>query len=376
MKKIKVAFCLRDMQLGGVESVLIRTLEELQKNKDIDISVITYVKIGEPVYVEYFKQHPNIKCEVLYPCSWLGTKLPHFFMARIFLHFVRDIYRNIKRFFVMKKFDDINTFIDYHDFGFYDEFKKLHNAKKIAWSHTSISVFHKRKFINKLNVYDNLVVLTDEFKNEFNKLYSGDTDKLIRIYNPIDINKIKSKINNTAKPDSSFCCVSRLSGDKDIITVLNAFDMFWKSNNKPNVKLVIVGDGHKRGEYKKFANSLQSSKQIKFIGAQSNPFVYMKKSYANILSSFNEGLPTVLIEAATIGVLNIASACKCGPREILLDGRGGLLFEPGNAEQLSKCLTDVYNNNVDVKKMVNESIKALKRFDSGKIVKEIISLIS
>lgn len=31
MKKIKIAFCLRDMQVGGVESVLLRTLDELQK---------------------------------------------------------------------------------------------------------------------------------------------------------------------------------------------------------------------------------------------------------------------------------------------------------------------------------------------------------
>ena len=334
------------------------------------------MNIGEPGYVEYFKQHPNIRCDVLYPCSWLGTKLPHFFIARMVLHFIRDIYRNIKRFFVTKKFRDIDTFVDYHDFGFYDELKKIKKAKKIAWSHTSISVFHKRKFIDKLNVYDNLVVLTDEFKNEFNKLYPGAQDKLIRIYNPIDINKIKSKIDKAVKPDSSFCCVSRLSWDKDIMTVLKAFDMFWKSNNKPDVKLIMVGDGDKRAEYEKFAGTLQSSKQIKFVGAQSNPFVYMKKSYANILSSFNEGLPTVLIEANAIGTLNIASACKCGPREILLDGRGGLLFEPGNAEQLSKCLNDVYNGRVDVEEMEKKSTKALKRFDSGKIIKEIISLIS
>ena len=61
MKKIKVAFCLRDMQIGGVESVLIRTLDKLSEYKNIDISVITYVKIKEPVYVEYFKKHPDIK---------------------------------------------------------------------------------------------------------------------------------------------------------------------------------------------------------------------------------------------------------------------------------------------------------------------------
>ena len=49
MKKIKIAFCLRDMQLGGVESVLIRTLDKLQEYKNIEISIITYVDILEPI---------------------------------------------------------------------------------------------------------------------------------------------------------------------------------------------------------------------------------------------------------------------------------------------------------------------------------------
>ena len=149
MKKIKVAFCLRDMQIGGVESVLIRTLDKLAEYKNIDLSVITYVKIKEPVYVEYFKTHPNIKCYSLYPCSWLGTKLPHFLPVKLVVHCVRGLYRRLKRFlFGMKKFKDIDVFIDYHDFGFYDEFKYVKNVKKIAWFHSSINVFKERNFVD------------------------------------------------------------------------------------------------------------------------------------------------------------------------------------------------------------------------------------
>ena len=105
MKKIKVAFCLRDMQLGGVESVLIRTIDKLAEYKNIKILVITYANIQEPLYVEYFKTHPNIKCYSLYPCSWLGTKMPSFFLVKMIKHILRDIYRNTNRLlFQMKKF--------------------------------------------------------------------------------------------------------------------------------------------------------------------------------------------------------------------------------------------------------------------------------
>lgn len=378
MKKIKIAFCLRDMQMGGVESVLIRMLDRLSKFKNIDISVMTYAAIKESMYVEYFAQNPKIKLYSLYPCSWLSTRLPHFFVWRIFVHLLRDIYRNTKRLFIMRKFKDVDVFIDYHDFGFYNELKCVKNAKKIAWFHSSINVFAKRKFINKIDVYDKVVVLTDEFIDYFDKIYPNKNNKLVRIYNPIDITDIKNKSGQKMKiiAGDYFCAVSRLTPDKDIRTLLNGFDFFWNMNNKPNILLVVIGGGNKRSEYEAYAKKLKSSKQILFVGAQKNPFVYMKHARANILSSFGEGLPTVLIEAGALNLLNIASACKCGPREILLNGRGGLLFEPGDSGELAKCLSDVYNNNVDIKKMTAVSNRALKRFNPDAIIKQIISLIS
>lgn len=379
MKKIRVAFCLRDMQVGGVESVLIRTFDELLKNKNIEISLITYANISVPVYREYLDKHPEIKVYSLYPCKWLGTKLPHFVVWRLFIHLLRDIYRNCKRFVCrMHKFQDIDVFIDYHGFGFVREFKHIKSGRKIAWFHSSVDEFLKHKCINYCDNYDKIVALTDDFINEITAMYPNQSGKFIRIYNPFDIAAIRKMTDakvNKIKEDY-FCCVSRLSADKDIITVLNGFNVFWLLNKKPNIKLVIVGDGNKANDYKKYANNLESSKQIVFVGVTKNPFIYMKNARANILSSFGEGLPTVLIESTILGTLNIASDCKCGPREILLNGDGGMLFQPGDAEDLAKCMTDVYNKNVDVKKMVEKSTKSLNRFDSKTVAKAIISLIS
>lgn len=378
MKKIKIAFCLRDMQLGGVESVLIRTLDKLQEYKNIEISIITYVDILEPIYKKYFESHKNIKCFSLYPSKIFGTKLPHFFLARIFAHLLRDIYRGGKRLlFGMRKFKDIDVFIDYHDFGFYSELKNLKQAKKIAWCHSSIDTFVKRKFINKIDIYDSLVVLTDEFINDFNKLY-GVNNKLIRIYNPVDIDDIKSRANVADKNNlkNYLCCVARLTPDKDIETVLRGFDLFWNNAGQPGIKMVFVGDGNMRGVYESIANSLSAKKQFVFMGAMKNPFGIMRGATANILSSKSEGLPTVLVESAVLGTLNIASKCKCGPCEILEDGKYGMLFDVGNFEQLSQCLLDVYRKNIDINKMIRLSTKALNRFDADVVVKQIISLFS
>lgn len=376
MGKTKIAFCLRDMQLGGVESVLIRTLEHLIADKQLDITLVTFVELTEPRWVDWFCTHKNVKRIVLYPSRTLGTRMPRFFLWRVVKHFARDVYRFWRRMFVVKSLlSGFDVFVDYHDFGFSRELKNVKNAKKIAWFHSSLSVFQKRKFYRKLCIYDKVVVLTDDCANDMKKLCPMAADKFIRIYNPIDVESVQARAREKCEVRGEyFCSVARMSYDKDIWTLLNAFDLFWTMHK--SVKLFLVGGGDKRDVFEKYASNLASRKNIVFVGAQKNPYPYVAGAVAHILSSYGEGLPTVLIEASAVGKLNIASNCKYGPREILLDGRGGLLFEPGDVRALAKHMTDVYNNTVDVKKMIAESTKALKRFDSKEIIKEIKSLIS
>lgn len=376
MKKLKVAFCVRDMKIGGVESVLIRTMDMLLKHKDIELSVITYVNIKEPVYLDWFRTHPEVKVHALYPVSWLGTDLCHFFLARIFQHLCRDVYRWFKRtLFGLKKFKEIDVFIDYFNFSFDKEFKKL-TKPKINWWHASIDSFISGNYIKYMNDYNKLVALTDGFVSDFKKLYPQYEKNIVRIYNPIDIDYIEQKSKMAQHPKGKyFCSVSRLYADKDIPTLLNGFDAFWNMNNKPDVKLYVIGDGSYRIRYEELAKSLSASNQIIFTGALPNPFGYMKGAIANILSSKSEGFALVLAEAIAVGAFNISSDCRNGPSEILCDGAGGLLFEPGNAEQLAKCMDAVFNNRIDIKNMKSVAYNGLKRFDADRISKDIIKLI-
>ena len=355
----KIAFCLRDMQLGGVESVLIRTLDDLT----------------EPVFVNWFRKHKNIKRIVLYNWKCFGTKMPRFFLWRVIKHFGRDMYRWwCRTCCVKKKLQGFDVFIDYHDFGFASELKKISSAKKVAWFHSSLNVFIKRKFINKLKFYDKLVVLTDDCKNDLNSMYPKYQNKFVRIYNPIDVKNIRMQARAKCPVGGDyFCVVSRMSYDKDIKTVLDAFDLFWVKNKRAG--LVFVGGGDKLSEFERYAGKLKSGKNILFVGTQKNPFVFINGAIANILSSYGEGLPTVLIEASVLGVLNISSDCKYGPREILLDGHGGMLFMPGDVKTLSKYMADVYSGKINKTKMINASSKALNRFDKKEIIKQIKSQI-
>ena len=123
------------------------------------------------------------------------------------------------------------------------------------------------------------------------------------------------------------------------------------------------------------AASLSCANQVVFTGAVPNPLGYMRGAMANILSSYSEGFAIVLTEAAAVGTLNISSDCKNGPRDILLDGAGGLLFRPGDAAALAQHMSDVFNKRVDVAKMCRVARDGLARFDTDIITKQIIDLI-
>lgn len=372
-KKTRVAFCLRDMQIGGVESVAIRTFEQLINRDDLDISFVSYVKITEPVYAQWFANHPQVKQYVLYPCPWLGTKLKRFCVLRIGQHLMRDLYRWGRRvFFRHKILSDVDVVVDYYDFGFVSELKRV-KVKKIAWWHSSITKFLSKNYVKNLRYYDLFVTLTDGFVDEFKECWPEYAHKVARLYNPVDVDGIRNRANVAEPVDMGnyFVSVARLSADKDIETVLRAFDKFWTINNQPDVKMVFVGGGDIE-KYRTIANGYGAAKNIEFVGAQPNPFGFMRGAMAHILSSHSEGLPTVLIEAMATGTLNISSNCKNGPREILLDGDAGLLFQPGNAEQLAQHMTDVWRGVVPVKKMIDVATKSLPRFESVLIAPEVV----
>lgn len=375
-RKIRVAFCLRDMKVGGVESVLTRTLDRLSQFSDLDITVITYTRVRDE-WRDWFASHKNVSVRTLYPCKFLGTDLPHFFLLRLAKHIVRDIYRVVWRVLFNKyMFRNLDIVVDYYDFDCARELASL-NIPRIAWWHSSSDKFHRGNYVRYLKNYEKFVVLTDAFADELRMKHPEYANKVMRVYNPIDIDAVRNKAEVARKTYGGdfLVCVSRLVNGKDIETLIYAFDKFMSKNKKPDVDLLIVGDGYARTRFESVASSVASSKHIVFTGTVDNPFGLMRGARASILSSVGEGLPTVLLEASALGTLNIASDCPNGPREILMNGRAGLLFDVGDVDALANHIDAVYNNSVDVKKMINVASKNMHRFDATEIANEIHDLL-
>jgi glycosyltransferase involved in cell wall biosynthesis len=106
------------------------------------------------------------------------------------------------------------------------------------------------------------------------------------------------------------------------------------------VKLVIVGDGPKRGELERLVAELGIGDKVIFTGERGDvEKVYPALDIA-VLPSRSEALGTMLLEAQACEVPVIGSRVG-GIPEAVLEGETGLLFEPGNIEELRKKIEEL-----------------------------------
>lgn len=147
----------------------------------------------------------------------------------------------------------------------------------------------------------------------------------------------------------------RLVAQKTIDTLLRAASGVFRKHD--NAFLVIAGAGPLEAELRALADNLAISRRVFFLGARLdiNSVMAALDVYAN--SSAYEGLPMTLLEAMSLAKPVVASAVD-GNRELVTDGRTGLLFEPGSDAQLAACLDGLLSD-VELRQRLGQAGRAL-----------------
>ncbi len=233
------------------------------------------------------------------------------------------------------------------------------NTAPIGWSNNILKRFLFKFF---LNLSDKIIVNSLEFKKNLKKELSLESDC---IYNPLNFSEIIKKSKSKSKKiftnnKLKILNIGRLTNQKDQITILKALNIVKK---KINFEMIIVGRGILKEELLNFIRLNNLTKKVKIMDFVENPFPLIKQSDLFILSSKYEGLPNVLLEALVLKKFIISSNCRTGPKEILINGKGGLLFKIGNYTQLAKQIIYFNKNKATCKKLLKKSTKALYRFD-------------
>ena len=143
----------------------------------------------------------------------------------------------------------------------------------------------------------------------------------------ININTMNRKINNINEVvgTKTILAAGRLTKQKNFLYLLQEFEKFLKI--KKDYKLIILGEGEKKSEIQNYIKKNNISDHVYLKGYVKNIFSYMKNSDLFVLSSLWEDPGFVIIEAAFSNLFVISSNCPNGPKEILDNGRGGILFK-------------------------------------------------
>ncbi|WP_440939510.1 glycosyltransferase [Candidatus Pelagibacter sp.] len=242
---------------------------------------------------------------------------------------------------------------------------KVINAKVIIRLNTSpekyiSNIFKKILFKFLYSFADEIIVNCHDFKKNLYKNFYLNSKV---IFNPIKMDKTKKKIDFFKDfKELKIISIGRLTNQKNQIILLKALYLL-KNKFKIKFKLYLIGKGYNYNLLKNFIYKNKLQKNVKLAGYKKNASSYIKSSDLFILSSNYEGLPNTLIEAQAACVPIISSNCPTGPKEILMNGRLGDLFNPGDYKNLCKKIYNYYKNRKLLKKKSILAKKYLYRFD-------------
>lgn len=142
------------------------------------------------------------------------------------------------------------------------------------------------------------------------------------LWNPCDTEEVREQSRRGNKEELTF-----FEEEKPVFVSMGREDEvkgFWHllkafrrvSESLPDAKLAVIGEGSFE-KYKALARELQIEDRIWFTGLKKNPFPYLAKGKAYVLSSISEGLPNALVEALSLSLPVISVNCLSGPAEIL-----------------------------------------------------------
>lgn len=110
--------------------------------------------------------------------------------------------------------------------------------------------------------------------------------------------------------------------------------------------LVIVGAGEAKDALVEQASRLGVSQRVAWVDYDENPYRYMARASAFVLTSRTEGFPNVLVEAMICGAPVFAFDCPTGPDEILEGGKWGVLVRDRSQVEMVERLSAVLEDDV------------------------------
>lgn len=188
---------------------------------------------------------------------------------------------------------------------------------------------------------DTVVCVSEGLKEDLTHNWSVLPSQVRVIHNPVEIDRIEQLAKEPVEhpwfssQSPVLIACGRLDPQKNYPLMFRAFKKIREQVE--DTRLVVLGEGPLRDELLDYCRELGIEKSIEFLGFQKNPFRYIARSKALLLSSSMEGFPLVLNEAMACSTTVVSTRCQYGPEEIVVDGVNGILVAPDDEQALANA---------------------------------------
>jgi glycosyltransferase involved in cell wall biosynthesis len=390
LKKMKVLFVVPTMRAGGVERCTAILLRYFDRDLyDMGLVLIHYHK-------PFYRWPSDIKTYVLAHEPWL---LPYDHLTQLFPHmaskhqnsfaWLEVTARNLGKIIRQQQPDAViaqdffASIITLLAKRFVPNQSKvlcsIHNHYSNLLPTSQHGDLHAAIMQRCLNEADHIVAVSHGVVEDLVHHFGTRRDLISVIHNPIDLGEVtelaEAQITEHAWFNEKvpiFLFVGRLTTQKGLQYLLQAVALARQS---AEFRCALIGEGEQRQELEALARQLKITDVIRFLGRQNNPFKFMKRATAFVLPSVMEGLPYVLSEALACGCPIIATDCSPGVRELLADGKCGLLVPPKNSGALAEAILYVLRDTDLRAKLIEEGLRQVEQFAAEKIVSQYEALV-
>ncbi len=161
-------------------------------------------------------------------------------------------------------------------------------------------------------------------------------DKVVVIHNGLEDAHVPEIETDGLKDEFKIGFLGRVSYEKGIIFLLDAFRKLEKEH--PKARMVIAGKGDALGQINKTIGEYGLNEKINLVGYYDGDVSTLLSSFdVYVFPSLHEGLPYSILEAMR-GGLAIVSTDVGGIPELIRDGLEGILVPPGSADGLAAAI--------------------------------------
>jgi L-malate glycosyltransferase len=347
MKKTKILHVITSLGIGGAENLLLSYLKNLDNNKysfyvcclrdkpdDLSSEISEYAQIINLKMKNKF--NPIVVSRLLKVIKKIQPEIihTHLFQPRIYTTFAHLLYN--RAVLLTHKHSIVNPG-KHHIFMLLEMVAILFNKKIIAISDSVKESLYKYEFIPKSKIF----VLTNSI--DYLKFNEASKNKTYLIEKSIVIGTVGR--------------VERVKGIKYLLLAMQIILQQY-----PNARLEIIGDGSQLNKLKSLAEKLGISNSIIFFGKLANPIPNYRRMDVFVLPSLLEGFGIVLLEAMAAGIPVVATNIH-GIKEVIVDGKSGILVPPKNPEAIAKAVTSIIEDPQLSKDLVDGGFKRARLFD-------------